>query len=205
MKEKLATKKAHKGFTLIELLVVMAIIAVLVTLIIAAINIARRASRDTARRNNMNATKAALEEYFAQNKMYPGMNGLAVGSTQYVPIQQIGRVGSPVVAPNDERTKFRTSLEDSVRDPNSTDLPLDGSISMLTVAKGAFRYCYARGQVNSRGSFGNITVGRDEGNSSDTSKYGLYLVTEGTSRTNPTACPSGAGTVQISGEDFSNR
>ena len=204
MKEKLATKKAHKGFTLIELLVVMAIIAVLVTLIVAAINIARRASRDTARRNNTNAIKAALEEYFAQNKMYPGMQGVAAGT--YVPISTIGRVGFlgnvATSASSDERTRFRTLLEDSVRDPNSTANPLE---QITTAADGAFRYCYARGQVNSRGSFGTIIAGSDEGNVNDASKYGLYLVTEGTSRTNPTACPAGAGTGQVAGEDFSNR
>jgi len=68
-------EKEQKGFTLVELLVVMAIIAVLVTLIITAINIARRASRDTQRRNNANSIKAALEDNYSRNKVYPDTPG----------------------------------------------------------------------------------------------------------------------------------
>jgi prepilin-type N-terminal cleavage/methylation domain-containing protein len=65
-------KKQKRGFTLIELLVVMAIIAVLATLVIAAINTARKSSRDTTRRANVKAVQAGLEAYAAtQNGKYP--------------------------------------------------------------------------------------------------------------------------------------
>lgn len=64
-------RKNAKGFTLVELLVVMAIIAILVTLIIYAINAARMQSRNTTRRNIANSTKAALEGYFSTKKNYP--------------------------------------------------------------------------------------------------------------------------------------
>jgi len=184
MREKLTAKKHHKGFTLIELLVVMAIIAVLVTLIVAAINIARRASRDTTRRNNVTGVKAALEEYFAQNKMYPGV--VPVGSTNYVPISSIGANAT-------EQTRFRNILEDIIRDPNSSGTPIE---TINQQSQGAFRYCYYRGQVDDQGML--VTTG-----ASDTSKYGLYLLTEGTTRINPGSCT--ANNVIQEGEDFSNR
>ena len=64
-----------KGFTLIELLVVMAIIAILVTLMIWAINTARMQSRNTQRRSNITSMKAALESYYSSKKDYPGTVG----------------------------------------------------------------------------------------------------------------------------------
>lgn len=64
-------KKDHGAFTLIELMVVMAIIAILITLIIGAITVARRTTRDTQRRSNVQTIKTALEGYYAANKLYP--------------------------------------------------------------------------------------------------------------------------------------
>lgn len=64
-------KQTKKGFTLIELMIVMAIIAVLSTLIIGAVTIARRSARDTQRRANMKNIQVALEAKFASTKSYP--------------------------------------------------------------------------------------------------------------------------------------
>jgi prepilin-type N-terminal cleavage/methylation domain-containing protein len=64
-------KQNKKGFTLIELLVVMAIIAVLVSLMITAINSARMQQRNTQRRNSVTAVRAALESFYASKKTYP--------------------------------------------------------------------------------------------------------------------------------------
>ena len=49
----------------------MAIIAVLVVLIVYAINIARRQSRNSERRTNANTIRSALESSYSSNRDYP--------------------------------------------------------------------------------------------------------------------------------------
>ena len=60
-----------KGFTLIELLVVVAIIAVLATVVIAAIGTPRGDSRNSARLSQVREVEKALELYFNQFGRYP--------------------------------------------------------------------------------------------------------------------------------------
>lgn len=59
-----------QGFTLVELMVVMAIIAVLATMIIGAIQLARSTATETVHRSNVKAVQTALEGYFATNRTY---------------------------------------------------------------------------------------------------------------------------------------
>lgn len=64
-------QKLDKGFTLIELMVVMALMAVLATLIIGAITLARRTATETTNRANAKIIQTGLESYYATNKQYP--------------------------------------------------------------------------------------------------------------------------------------
>jgi len=70
-------KQNKKGFTLIEIMVVMTIIAVLVGLMVLAINTARRQQFNTQRRNSVTGLRAALEAYYATNMSYPRTSGVA--------------------------------------------------------------------------------------------------------------------------------
>lgn len=63
----------QKGFTLIELLIVIAIIGVLVTIVIIAINPAKAVNdaRDSRRRSDLQQIKAAMQLYYNDCKFYP--------------------------------------------------------------------------------------------------------------------------------------
>jgi len=66
-------KSNIKGFTLIELMVVMGIIAILVTILIVAINPIRliQNATDNKRRSDLNQIKAAMQLYYNDCKYYP--------------------------------------------------------------------------------------------------------------------------------------
>lgn len=61
----------RSGFTLIELLVVVAIIGLLATLSIVALNTARAKSRDAKRIADIRQIATALEMYYTDNGTYP--------------------------------------------------------------------------------------------------------------------------------------
>lgn len=63
-------QRDKQGFTLIELMVVMAIIAVLATLVIGAVQLARRTATETTHRANAKTIQTALEGRYAKYRRY---------------------------------------------------------------------------------------------------------------------------------------
>ena len=86
--------KNKKGFTLIELLVVVAIIGLLATLSIVALNNARARARDARRVADVKQIQTALELYYNDNGTYPTLpaspttiaTGSGASSTYYMNI-----------------------------------------------------------------------------------------------------------------------
>jgi len=74
------TKQRKSGFTLVELLVVVAIIALLVTAIVASFENAKAKARDAERVSEINSINTALGFYHNDYNMYPIYEGYITGS-----------------------------------------------------------------------------------------------------------------------------
>jgi prepilin-type N-terminal cleavage/methylation domain-containing protein len=64
-------RRKQDGFTIVELLIVIVVIGILATLVITTFTGIQQKQRNSKRQAAVNATRAQLEAYFAQNNQYP--------------------------------------------------------------------------------------------------------------------------------------
>lgn len=79
-------RKRLQAFTLIELLVTIAIIGVLSTLSLVAVNSVREAGRDAKRKTDVETIRTALELYKADCGVYPTPGGTPLRPTVPTPL-----------------------------------------------------------------------------------------------------------------------
>jgi len=98
--------ESSKGFTLVEVAVVMAIISILATMIVGAINISRDVLKETQHRADSRTIQTWLEQYYSRNKTYPYWHGsnndVTICFTEFqAKVQALGEELRLASSPND--------------------------------------------------------------------------------------------------------
>lgn len=136
------------GFTLIELLVVMAIIAILSALSLMGLSAARKAARDTRRKNDLGQYRAALEVWSQNNGLkFPN------GSSYDINNGRNYGIGSATLCAQAGSSVASSSLWPNRYIPACINDPVGGFSDYCTLEN--YNYCYV---PNIQSNPGNATA-----------------------------------------------
>ncbi len=126
--------QARGGFTLIELLVVIAIIAVLIGLLLPAVQKVRQAAANTQCTNNLKQLGIGMHSFHDQFKVFPGNGGKhAVGQPAvHTYTNQLWGLGDPTLSPADQSGPWTYALLPFVEQQNAFQAPAPARYSAST-------------------------------------------------------------------------
>ena len=150
--------KKQKGFTLVEILIVVAIVALVGTLAVVAVNSARSKQRDATRLANVRQLQSALEDYFNETNEYPSGELMPLGDPAISSC--LGSTGFHGDCSGDSSTIIRNV-------PNTYVAGLDGIVVCGSPGRNAFCYTQIKNGISYVIHFelenGLATVGLQEG------------------------------------------
>jgi prepilin-type N-terminal cleavage/methylation domain-containing protein len=115
--------RPKRAFTLVELLVVIFIIALLALLILGAVHYAQRSSRISKTKADLAAISTAIEQYYSDFKIYPGMSdpNPAPGMMRHTILAQALMGPGPATEDGENGPGFRvvTNVNTGTFDPNA--------------------------------------------------------------------------------------
>jgi len=109
-------RRRNRGFTIIELLVVIAIIAILVSLLLPAVQQAREAARRSACKNNLKQLALALHNYESTYRVFPPgyIHKFGPSGTPEEPANHAGLAWGTMLLPQLEQSNLYSTFDSNV-------------------------------------------------------------------------------------------
>ncbi|HAL44373.1 MAG: hypothetical protein A2Y12_15780 [Planctomycetes bacterium GWF2_42_9] len=122
------------GFTIVELLTVMAIIAILMGLLLPAMQAVRKLAKDTSQKAQFKAIENALEAYHTENGMYPDSTASSTNNEDTEGAHKLAEalVGRDLLG-FDSKSSWDAKYDETRTDSDEIYATLDSGVDQATV------------------------------------------------------------------------